>query len=98
MDAGLTDNDIRTFAEVADAMIAAGLWRDYRRAPGNGCDFFEISTAGGANPAFSVGLSGNGRYAVVLHRDSAIRFGRTFAEALAHIAFVPGAPDTATAA
>ncbi len=92
MDAQLSDKDVMVFAEVAGSMIDAGLWRSYRRAPGNGCDFFEISdNTHAAEPAFSVGLCSSGRYAVMFHRDSAIRFGRTLPEALAHVAFVPAA-------
>lgn len=95
MDAKLSDNDIAVFGEVADWMIDGGIWRSYRRAPGNGCDFFEITDAAADGPVFSVGLCGNARYAVVFHRDNGIRFGRTLAEALAHVAFVPSSTDAA---
>ncbi len=94
MDAKLSETDIAIFGEVADSMIDGGIWRSYRHAPGNGCDFFEITDAAD-RPAFSVGLCGNARYAVVFHRDNAIRFGRTLAEALAHVAFVPSSTDAA---
>ena len=90
MDGILTDNDVKVFATVADSMITAGLWTGYHRAPGAGCDLFDITdTSAAPNPAFSVGVCTSGRYAVMFHREGSIRFGRTLAEALAHIAYVP---------
>ena len=92
----LTPRDIRVFTEVAESMIAAGLWLGFQRSTSGGCDFFDVAdkreVAGpdaAATPALSVGRCMGGRYAVMFHRDGSIRFGRNMAEALAHVAYAP---------
>ncbi len=85
----LSSRDVRVFTEVAESMIAAGLWRGFRRSATGGCDFFDVTQDEAVDPTLSIGRCMGGRYTVMFHRDGSIRFGRNMAEALAHVAYAP---------
>ena len=84
----LTAGDEELFGRVAYAMVVVGLWHKIIRRQSGSFDFYEIHVQDGA-PIFRIGRESNGRYVLLKMPSGAVSYGKTFAELLRNIAYVP---------
>ncbi len=84
----LTARDEELFGRVAYAMVVVGLWQKTIRRQSGSFDFFEISGQDGS-PSFRIGRQAGGRYVLLKMPTGAVSYGKTFAELLRNIAYVP---------
>jgi len=85
---GLTVHDEHLFTRVAYAMVVTGLWHSVVRRKEKSFDYFEINRRG-EQAAYRVGRLSTGGY-VVFHLDTGAReIGKSLAEVLRDVAYVP---------
>ncbi len=84
----LTVGDEDLFCRIAYAMVVVGLWHKTIRRQTETFDFFEISDQDG-RPAFRVGRQTGGRYVLLKLPTGAVSYGKTLADLLRSIAYVP---------
>lgn len=84
----LTAGDEELFSRIAYAMVVVGLWQKTTRRNTESFDFFEICGQNG-EPAFRIGRQAGGRYALLKLPTGAVSYGKTLAELLRSIAYVP---------
>lgn len=84
----LTADDEELFGRIAYAMVVVGLWQKTIRRQTKSFDFFEIRGQDG-EPAFRIGRQAGGRYVLLKLPTGAVSYGKTLAELLRSIAYVP---------
>ena len=85
---GLTLHDEHLFTRVAYAMVVTGLWHSVMRRKEKSFDYFEINCRE-EQPAYRIGRLATGGY-VVFHLDTGAReLGKSLAEVLRDVAYVP---------
>jgi len=84
----LTAGDQELFGRIAYAMVVVGLWQKTTRRQTESFDFFEIRGQDG-EPAFRIGRQSGGRYVLLKLPTGAVSYGKTLAELLRSIAYVP---------
>ena len=84
----LSAGDEELFGRVAYAMVVVGLWQKTIRRQTESFDFFEILGQDGT-PSFRIGRQAGGRYVLLKMPTGVVSHGKTFAELLRTIAYVP---------
>jgi len=84
----LTAGDEELFGRIAYAMVVVGLWQKTTRRQKESFDFFEIRGQDG-EPAFRIGRQAGGRYVLLKLPTGAVIYGKSLAELLRNIAYVP---------
>lgn len=89
----LTGFDRHLVTRIAYAMVVSGLWSRILQRRSESFDYFEILDQNG-QPSYRVGRFADGKYVLLDLRSGLQKRGKSMAEVLRGIAYVPDSMDT----